>query len=101
MRTTSRICVNVELVCRRCRIELAAEARVLGHGRVRAVARGAGVSETTVGRGVTELEAGEDPLPEGRSRRPGGGRRRAERVAPGLVAALLALVEPQGAVKVG
>jgi transposase len=80
---------------RQQRLALATEARVLGHGGVRAVARAAGVSETTVRRGVTELESGEDPLPDGRSRRPGGGRRRAERVAPGLVAALLALVEPE------
>src|SRR3954454_17977716 len=79
---------------RQRRLMLATEARVLGHGGVRAVARAAGVSETTVRRGVMELEAGEDPLPDGRSRRPGGGRHRAEQVAPGLVAALLALVEP-------
>src|SRR6059058_5092923 len=79
---------------RQQRLALATEARALGHGGVRAVARAAGVSETTVRRGVTELEAGEDPLPDGRSRRPGGGRHRDEQVAPGLVAALLALVEP-------
>jgi transposase len=80
---------------RQQRLALATEARVLGHGGVRAVARAAGVSEGTVRRGVGELEAGEDPLPDGRARRPGGGRRRAEQVAPGLVAALLALVEPE------
>src|SRR5215831_5587445 len=70
------------------------EARLLGHGGVRAVAQAAGVSETTVRAGVFELEAGEDPLPDGRVRRPGGGRRRAEDLDPGLVPALLALVEP-------
>ena len=70
------------------------EARLLGHGGVRAVARAAGVSETTVRDGVFELEAGEDPLPKGRVRRPGGGRKRAEFLDPGLVPALLALVEP-------
>src|SRR5438046_8713580 len=74
---------------RQQRLALATEARALGHGGVRAVARAAGVSETTVRRGVTELEASEDPLPDGRSRRPGGGRHRAEQVAPRLVAALL------------
>ena len=41
-----------------------------------------------------ELEAGEDPLPDGRVRRPGGGRRAAEDLDPDLVPALLALVEP-------
>ena len=58
---------------RQRRLALAAEARLLGHGGVRAVARAAGVSETTVRAGVFELEAGEDPLPDGRVRRPGGG----------------------------
>jgi DDE family transposase len=74
---------------------LGQEARLLGHGGVRAVARAAGVSETTVRAGVFELEAGEDPLPGGRVRRPGGGRRRAEDLDAGLVPALLALVEPE------
>jgi Rhodopirellula transposase DDE domain len=79
---------------RQRRLVMAQEARLLGHGGVRAVARAAGVSETTVRAGVFELEAGEDPLPEGRVRRPGGGRWRAEDLDPGLVPALLALVEP-------
>ena len=43
-------------------------------------------------RGVAELEAGEEPL--GRARRPGGGRKRAADLDPGLRPALLALVEP-------
>jgi hypothetical protein len=46
---------------RQQRLALAAEARLLGHGGVRAVARAAGVSETTVRKGVFELEGGEDP----------------------------------------
>jgi hypothetical protein len=45
-----------------------------------------------VSAGVWELEAGEAPL--GRVRRPGGGRKRAADLDPGLVPALLALVEP-------
>ncbi|WP_344417120.1 ISAzo13 family transposase, partial [Streptomyces glomeratus] len=49
-------------------------------------------SETTVRKGVDELEAGEEPL--GRVRRPGGGRKKAADLDPGLRAALLALVEP-------
>jgi hypothetical protein len=79
---------------RQRRLVMGQEARLLGHGGVRAVARAAGVSETTVRAGVFELEAGEDPLPAGRVRRPGGGRRRIEVLDPGLVPALLALVEP-------
>jgi len=43
---------------------------------------------------VFELEAGGDPFPGGRVRRPGGGRRPAEDQDPQLVPALLGLVEP-------
>jgi transposase len=79
---------------RQRRLGLAQEARLLGHGGVRAVARVAGVSEATVRSGVFELEAGGDPLPGGRIRRPGGGRRSAEGRDPHLVPVLLGLVEP-------
>ncbi|WP_030582805.1 ISAzo13 family transposase [Streptomyces anulatus] len=77
---------------RQRRLLMAAEARVLGHGGVRAVALAAEVSETTVRKGVFELEAGEEPL--GRVRREGGGRKRVAELDPGLRPALLALVEP-------
>src|SRR5674536_109351 len=80
---------------RQQRLALATEARLLGHGGVRAVTEAAGVSATTVRRGVAELEAGEDPLPVRRARRPGGGRKPATAVDPDLVSALLALVEPE------
>src|SRR3954451_22080337 len=79
---------------RQKRLALATEARLLGHGGVGLVARTAQVSETTVRKGVFELEAGDGPLPKGRVRRPGGGRMRAEAVDPQLVPALMALVEP-------
>jgi transposase len=77
---------------RQRRLLMGAEARVLGRGGIRAVARAAGVAENTVSRGVSDLEAGEAPL--GRTRRPGGGRKRLSDLNPGLRAALLALVEP-------
>ena len=79
---------------RQRRLLLATEARLLGHGGVRAVARVAGVSETTVRAGVFELEEGQEPFPEGRVRRGGGGRKSAAVLDAGLVPALLALVEP-------
>ena len=79
---------------RQRRLLLAAEARLRGHGGVRAVARVAGVSETTVRAGVFELEEGKEPFPEGRVRRGGGGRKGAAALDAGLVPALLALVEP-------
>jgi transposase len=79
---------------RQRRLAVAVEARLLGHGGVRAAAQVAGMSETTVRRGVAELEAGEDPFPDGRARAAGGGRRRAEDSDPAVLAALLAMVEP-------
>src|SRR5690348_17019902 len=79
---------------RQRRLLLATEARLLGHGGVRAVARAAGVSETTVRAGVFELEDGGEPFPEGRVRRGGGGRKGAAARDAGLVPALLARVEP-------
>jgi hypothetical protein len=77
---------------RQRRLLLGAEARMLGHGGIRRVARAAGLAEGTVSRGVSELETGEAPL--GRARRVGGGRRRLADLDPGLRPALLALVEP-------
>jgi transposase len=80
---------------RQRRLLLAAEARLLGHGGVRTVARVAGVSESTVRKGVFELEDGGDVLPDGRVRREGGGRKSVEEQDPGVLSALLALVEPE------
>jgi hypothetical protein len=77
---------------RQRRLLLGAEARALGHGGIRLVAAAAGAGETTVSLGVAELESGAEPL--GRARREGGGRKRAADTDPGLVPALLALVEP-------
>jgi hypothetical protein len=79
---------------RQRRLALATEARLLGHGGVRCVARVAGVSETTVRRGVWELEAGTGPVSDGRVRAVGGGRKQAEANDPGLLDTLLGLVEP-------
>jgi Rhodopirellula transposase DDE domain/Helix-turn-helix of DDE superfamily endonuclease len=78
---------------RQRRLLMGAEARALGHGGIRLVARAAGVREATVTLGVDELDSGAEPL--GRARRPGGGRKRAADLDPGLRPALLALVEPQ------
>jgi hypothetical protein len=77
---------------RQRRLLMGAEARSLGHGGIRLVAWAAGVREATVSLGVDGLDAGAEPL--GRVRRPGGGRKRAAALDPGLLPALLALVEP-------
>src|SRR6476619_4434207 len=77
---------------RQRRLLMGAEARSLGHGGIRAVARAAGVREATVSLGVRELDSGQAPL--GRVRRAVGGRKRIVDLDPLLRTALLALVEP-------
>ena len=72
---------------------LGVEARELGWGGVSAVARVAGVARSTVTIAVAELET-PPVVAEGRSRRPGGGRKSAAAKDPGLVSALDALVDP-------
>ena len=78
---------------RQRRLALGAAARVVGYGGIRLVARMAGVAESTVARGARELvvAGGQGP---GRVRAAGAGRKRLRDRDPGLVAALLALVEP-------
>ncbi len=77
---------------RQRRLAIGAEALSLGHGGIRLVAAAAGVQEGTVSRGAAELDSGHAVL--GRVRRPGGGRKKAVDLDPGLRPALLALVEP-------
>ena len=77
---------------RQRRLMLGAQARALGRGGIAAVSRAAGAREATVCAGAGELEAGAEPL--GRARRRGGGRKKAAEADPGLVPALLVLVEP-------
>jgi len=71
---------------------LTAEARSIGHGGIRPLARAGGVREATVSLGANELGSGEAPL--GRVRRTGGGRKRTVDLDLGLRPALLAQVEP-------
>jgi len=77
---------------RQQRLVMAGEARSLGHGGIAAVAVATGASRSRISLGVTELEAGAPPL--GRARRAGGGRKSLTQTDPGLIDALLALVEP-------
>ena len=74
------------------RLTLAAEARSLGYGGIAAVARASGSSRSRVQQGVAELEAGAEPT--GRVRRAGAGRKPVTQTDPGVVDALLGLVEP-------
>jgi hypothetical protein len=81
---------------RSTRLTLAAAAEALGRGGTKAVAEASGASTDRIRRGRADLAAEEDwGRTQGRRvRRPGAGRPAAEAADPGLVAALLALVEP-------
>jgi hypothetical protein len=76
------------------RLWLGAEAAELGPGGVAMVAQATGVAADTVRRGRTEAE-GETVPGRGRSRRAGGGRKRAEAHDEDLVAAFESLIDPQ------
>jgi len=86
--------VRPHLTERQRRVWLGAEARELGSGGVRIVAEAVRVSPDTVRRGRDELDDPQ-PLEVARSRGPGGGRKRAEELDPGLADALDRLVEPE------
>src|SRR5579859_6946699 len=74
------------------RLTLGAVALAAGKGGTGAVAKMTGASWQTVANGAAELGSG-DVVAGGRVRRPGAGRPRLAEADPGLVPALLALVE--------
>jgi len=74
------------------RLFAASEARALGQGGISFVSRACGLSRVTITKGLRELD--EAPLPAGRVRRAGGGRRPIEVGDPELMDRLEALVEP-------
>ena len=77
------------------RLWAATEAMSLGHGGIALVERATGISRSTITRGIWEVESGvSDELPPERTRRPGGGRKRAVDKDHTLLADLEALVEP-------
>lgn len=75
------------------RLWLGSEAVELGAGGVLLVASATGVAADTVRRGRAEAEQGQGPA-LGRSRRPGGGRKRAESHDTDLVVAFESLIDP-------
>jgi hypothetical protein len=77
---------------RQRRLVLGAAARVYGHGGIRLMAGAAGAAESTVARGLRELERSEES--DGRVRAVGAGRKRLRDLHPELIPDLLALVEP-------
>jgi hypothetical protein len=74
------------------RLVAANEAQALGHGGVSAVQRACGMSRVTITKGQRELAQGM-PLPAGRIRKAGGGRKRITERDPGLLGALNRLIE--------
>jgi DDE family transposase len=75
------------------RVWAATEARAIGHGGIALVERATGISRSTIQRGLRELDA-DAPLAPGRTRKAGGGRKRATTLDQTLLRDLDALVEP-------
>lgn len=71
----------------------ATEAVALGRGGIAIVALATGLSDRTIRSGIREIHS-DDPLPSGRQRRPGGGRKLLESKQDDLVDAVDRLVEP-------
>ncbi len=81
------------------RLWAANEAIAWGRGGIRAVAAALRMSQTTLSQGTRELQGAggggaSAPLPPGRQRRPGGGRKALAAQQPGLVEAIAAIVDP-------
>jgi hypothetical protein len=74
------------------RLFAANEALALGYGGVSAASAATGLARSTIRRAIVELQGGFNPIGS-RVRRPGGGRKRAVALQPGLPAALEALIE--------
>ena len=74
------------------RLFAAAEVRTAGRGGLATVSKITGLARSTINRGKADLDA--QPLPKGRVRRAGGGRRPLCENDPGLIPALKRLVEP-------
>jgi hypothetical protein len=79
---------------RQRRLVVGAEAKAMGRGGVTMAARAAGISRPTVQKALVELAESPEAIAPARSRRPGGGRKRAVELDVGLIDALEALVEP-------
>ena len=77
------------------RLVAASEAAVIGRGGVLRVAQATGVSHRAIGQGLKELRGDDSvaPLAPGQVRRTGGGRKELTEKDPGLLPALLLMVE--------
>ena len=84
--------VGAKLDERAQRLFAAAEVVTAGWGGLKAVAEITGLARSTINRGEDDLAVG--PLPKGKVRRAGGGRKAVTATDPGLVRELERLVEP-------
>jgi hypothetical protein len=71
---------------------LSAEAKSIGYGGITLISRLSGVSRQTLTDGIKELEHTENIIPEGRSRKPGGGRKAIWQTNPDILEKLNDLV---------
>ncbi|MDR2438231.1 MAG: ISAzo13 family transposase, partial [Planctomycetaceae bacterium] len=71
---------------------LSAEAKSIGYGGISLISRISGMSRQTLTEGVKELDYTDSIMPEGRSRRPGGGRKPVWETQPGILEALERIV---------
>src|SRR6267378_3055167 len=74
------------------RVFAAGEARAAGWGGLAAVSALTGLARSTIGRGLKDLDAA--PLPKGRERRKGGGRRHLSSRDATLIEDLRSVIEP-------
>ena len=75
------------------RLFAASEALAAGRVGIAVVSKVTGIARSTIGRGLKELTAQEKAPPQNRVRRTGGGRKAAVVKQPGLVEALLKIIE--------
>jgi hypothetical protein len=78
---------------RQRRLLLAAEARSLGYGGVSKISKVSGISRATIQTALKQLDS--PPLPGGRVRGVGGGRKRSRDKVPAMVEALEQLIAPE------
>jgi DNA-binding transcriptional ArsR family regulator len=71
---------------------LSAEAKSIGHGGISLISRISGMSRQTLTVGVKELDGAGGVMPEGRNRRPGGGRKPVRETQAGILDTLEELV---------
>ncbi len=78
---------------RQRRLLLAAEARSLGYGGVSKISKASGISRATIQTALKQLDS--PPLPSGRVRSAGGGRKKSRDKVPAMVEALEQLIAPE------